>query len=189
MTTKNKNRLAVLGLIGALVMIGVLTREDPADERPVLGEADIERLKAEHEAERQNVADLLARDREARGEDAPTFAELYRSNQARVAARKPAPEAAVAERRQRALGSLWVYDLSPEFLRAESFGETLHVTVSAEFNRGWLVYPCSSQREFVSDLFAEWKRRNASAHTVKLFNPGGGEIGKFSRLWGYHCGD
>ena len=106
--------------------------------------------------------------------------------QAAAEQRETALEAA-AERRQ-TLDAMRIYELSPEFRQAEMFGATLHVTVSAEFNRGWSVYPCSSQREFVSELFAEWKEINDTAHTVKLLNPGGQEIGAFSRIWGYHCG-
>ena len=106
--------------------------------------------------------------------------------QAAAEQRETAIEAA-AERRQ-TLDAMRIYDLSPEFRRAEMFGATLHVTVSAEFNRGWLFVSCGDQREFVSNLFGEWKQINDAAHTVKLFNPGGGEIGSFSRIWGYHCG-
>lgn len=145
----------------------------------------VAREAAQRDAERQKVRELIAQDREARGKDAPGFAELYQQNAERAAARAARNETPSASRSQ----SLWIYDLSPEFLRAETFGETLHVTVSAEFNRGWSVYPCVAQRQFVSDLFVQWKQRNSLAHTVKLLNSGGGEIGGFSRLRGYHCGD
>lgn len=40
-----------------------------------------------------------------------------------------------------------------------------------------------SPRKFVLDLFAEWRRCSTLANTVKLLNPGRGEIGNFSRLW------
>ena len=79
------------------------------------------------------------------------------------------------------VGAGWV-------LNAEKFGETLHVTVTAEFNRGWSVFPCSTQREFVSAFYVAFKEKNPTAHTVTLLNPGGQEIGEFSKLWGYHCG-
>ena len=92
---------------------------------------------------------------------------------------------------QRYLDVAWVHEFGAGWvLKAERFGETLHVTTTAEWSRGYyLGSPCSVQRDFVAVLFMQFKARHPDAHTVALLNPGGKEIGKFSRLWGYHCGD
>lgn len=91
---------------------------------------------------------------------------------------------------ERYLDVAWVHDFGAGWvLKAEQFGETLHVTMTAETSRGYIVSPCATQRDFVAALFLQFKERRSDAHTVALLNPGGKEIGKFSRLWGYHCGD
>jgi len=107
---------------------------------------------------------------EARRERAERLAELAReSERTRKIAQDRYADLWERDDRSRSVGQSraiqehgmlqWVYDLSPEFLRAESFGEALHVTISAEFNRGWLIESCDGQRAFVSNLFAEWKGR------------------------------
>lgn len=190
----SKERKARVWALATVLLIAILCVYAFGDEDPAqlaARQVEAERLRAEHEAERRNVADLLARDREARGKDALSFEELYRHNQERCTAKGSERAASPADPRiRRFLEVQWVHDVGAGWvLDAEQFGETLHVAMTAETSRGFMVSPCSVQRDFVAVFYLAFKGRKSDAHPVKLFNPAGREIGRFSRLWGYHCGD
>ncbi len=181
MSEKNKRILAVLALIGGMAAYVSMAREDPAQraarEATESYERRTEALRAAYQREKnreiaqERYGDLWARDdrsRPARSNSAPADPKV-----------------------ERYLDVAWVHEFGAGWvLKAERFGDTLHVTATAEWSRGYyLGSPCSDQRDFVAVLFMQFKARHPDAHTVALLNPGGKEIGKFSKLWGFHCGD
>lgn len=193
MSEKNKAAIAVFVITSAIwILFVAYNRASDLEQR-----AGIEQRKAQLESERQEVWDALARDRDARAErekNRKIAQERYGDLWDRDDRSRPARSSSAASadpKVQQYLDVAWVHEFGAGWvLRAERFGETLHVTTTAEWSRGYyLGSPCSVQRDFVAALFIQFKARHPDAHTAVLLNPGGKEIGKFSRLWGYHCGD
>lgn len=74
-------------------------------------------------------------------------------------------------------------------LRYEGYTGTMDVTLDQAMTVAWELKTCDTQRANLSVLFRKWKYRYGdTAHTVVLRFYTGREIGKFSRLRGFHCG-
>ncbi|MCY4593899.1 MAG: hypothetical protein OXC19_03770 [Bryobacterales bacterium] len=192
MTRNRKNAGIAIGcLVAGLALIAV-ERQDAQMELADAASQQyaIKQRRAEAAERRQEVRDLIAQGREMRGgEDGPSFSELAKQNKER---RERSAQISVNAERQTRISKYrevaWVHEVGAGWvLKAEKFGETLHVTMTAETSRGYQVSPCDTLRDFVAVFYMQFKEREPTAHTVKLFNPGGQEIGKFSQLWGYHC--
>ena len=73
-------------------------------------------------------------------------------------------------------------------LSFEAYSGTLDVTANPALAGAWEASTCETQRANVSALFEKWRYRYGDeAHTVILRSSTGREIGKYSKLWGYHC--
>ena len=74
-------------------------------------------------------------------------------------------------------------------LGVEGYYGTLDLTLTQEFTAVWELVGCDQQQANLSVMFRKWKRQYGDeAHTVVIHSWAGREIGKFSRLRGYHCG-
>lgn len=79
--------------------------------------------------------------------------------------------------------------LDGNVLRIEGYTGTLELTLTPEFTDAWERAGCDMQRANLSIMFRKWKYQHGDvAHTVILRSWSGRTIGKFSSLWGYHCG-
>lgn len=74
-------------------------------------------------------------------------------------------------------------------LRIEGHTGTPDLTLTREFTVAWDLIGCDQQRVNLDVLFSKWERQYGNAaHSVVLYSHTGRRVGKFSALWGYHCG-
>ena len=176
-----RSKKVLVGAASGFVLLALIS--GPREEKKESPEEFRQRVIAEAE-QAQRTANAMAADRNRAAEARKKETEAWRKAEDRLQARTEKSRARTEYNKV-----AWVYDIGPGWvMRAQAFGETLHVTVSSEWSRGWSVASCAVQRKFVWSFYTQWKERNPSAHTVKLLNPGGKEIGRYSELWGYHCG-
>ena len=79
--------------------------------------------------------------------------------------------------------------LDGHLLSIEGYAGTLDLTLTPEFTAAWSQAGCDAQPANLSVMFRKWKYQYGdTAHTVVIRSWSGREVGKFSSLWGYHCG-